>query len=260
MDEALDYAFPHSADDEDRRLALFQERLDPLTHRRIEPLGVGRGARCLEIGGGRGSITRWLAERVGPEGRVTATDLQLDFLRAVDAANVEVLRHDIRSDTFPPESFDLVHARAVLMHVPVDAGLLARMVSWLRPGGWLLLEEPDFGMWCGDADPLWASHPESWHRAFPNGSLARGRWLLREVPRCGLVDVGADGEVDVIRPGTPLAEFYRLSMRAIGPAAVEAGALTAAQASALVERPEEPGFLGCGFVHIGVWGRRPPET
>ena len=130
MDDALDYAFPHSAADEARRLDLFQQRLDPLTIRRMERIRVGRGARCLEIGGGRGSITRWLAERVGPTGRVTATDLQLSFLEEIDVPNLEVLRHDIRTDGFPERSFDLVHARAVLMHVPTDVELLRRMVSW----------------------------------------------------------------------------------------------------------------------------------
>jgi ubiquinone/menaquinone biosynthesis C-methylase UbiE len=257
MTETLDYAFPHDAADEARRLELFQQRLDPLTIRRIERLGIGRGAACLEIGGGRGSITRWLAERVGPEGRVTATDLQLDFLETIDAPNVDVRLHDVRSDTFPERSFDLVHARAVLMHVPADSRLLERIATWLRPGGWLLLEEPDFGMWQADSDPVWATHPEAWHRAYPNGSLSRGRWLLEHVPRLGLADVGAEAEVDVIEPGTPLAEFYRLSMEAIGPAAVEAGALTAEEAVALAERPARPDFLSFGFVHVGVWGRRP---
>ena len=55
----------------------------------------------------------------------------------------------------------------------------------------------------------------------------------------------------------PLAEFYSLSMTAIGPPAVEAGALTVEQATALVDRPTNPDFLACGFAHIGVWGRRP---
>ena len=52
VDEAPDYAFPHSAEEESRRLELFERRLDPLTIRRIERLGIGRGASCLEIGGG----------------------------------------------------------------------------------------------------------------------------------------------------------------------------------------------------------------
>jgi hypothetical protein len=60
------YAFPHWAADESRRLQLFEDRLDPLTTRRIEHLGIAAGAHCLEIGGGRGSIARWLSEKVGP--------------------------------------------------------------------------------------------------------------------------------------------------------------------------------------------------
>jgi len=63
--EAPDYAFPHSAEDESRRLELLEQRLDPLTKRRIQRLGVGEGARCLEIGGGEGrspgGCRLWLA-------------------------------------------------------------------------------------------------------------------------------------------------------------------------------------------------------
>jgi trans-aconitate methyltransferase len=251
MNEAPDYAFPHSAAEESRRLELFQQRLDPLTIRRIERLAIGRGAKCLEVGGGRGSITRWLSEAVGADGSVTATDLQLDFLSSIAAPNVEVLRHDVRSDTFPERSFDLVHARAVLMHIPDDPRIVRRMASWLRPGGWLLLEEPDFGMWLADADPVWATHPAAWHQTFPNGSLSRGRTLLGQIHQLGLVDVGADAELDIIQAGSPLAEFYRLSMAAIGPPAIEAGALTPEQATALVDRPTQLEFLACGFAHIG---------
>ena len=260
MGEGLDYAFPHSADDEATRLELLERRLDPLTTRRIERLGIGRGAMCLEIGGGRGSITRWLAQRVGTDGRVIATDLQVDFLRAIEASNVDVLRHDLRTDTFPEGSFDLVHTRAVLMHLPVDTGLLRKMTSWVAPDGWLLLEEPDFGMWLADADREWSIHPGVWNHTFPNGSLSAGRSLLPQIHRLGLVDVGADAEVDIVEPGTPLAEFYRLSLVAIEPAALAADALTPEQATALRNRPTRPDFLGCGFVHIGVWGRRPSAS
>jgi hypothetical protein len=107
-----------------------------------------------------------------------------------------------------------------------------------------------------DHDPLWAAHPAAWHQTFPDGSLSRGGGLLRQIHHLGLTDIGADPEVDIIRPGTPLAEFYQLSMAAIGPAAVQAGAQTRRQAAALTDRPAEDDFLACGFVHVGVWGRR----
>ena len=43
MSEAPDYAFPHAAADESRRLELFQQRLDPLTMRRVERLDSRAG-------------------------------------------------------------------------------------------------------------------------------------------------------------------------------------------------------------------------
>jgi SAM-dependent methyltransferase len=258
VSEAPDYAFPHSAEDESRRLELLEQRLDPLTQRRVQRLGVSKGARCLEIGGGRGSVTRWLSDLVGPTGRVIATDLQMGFLDEIDAPNVEVMRHDVRTDTFPASSFDLVHTRAVLMHISPGVDLLRRIAAWLAPGGWLMLEEPDFGMWIGDADPIWATSPETTQVAFPNLALSQGRSLLRQVHQLGLTHVGADAEIDVIQAGTDLAEFYRLSQAALAVPKVQVGALSVAQATALIDRPRDDDFLACGFVHIGVWGQRPP--
>ena len=261
VNEAPDYAFPHSAEDESRRLQLLEQRLDPLTKRRIQRLGVTKGASCPEIGGGRGSITRWLSEVVGPTGRVIATDLQLGFLAEIGAPNVEVLRHDIRTDTFPPSSFDLIHTRAVLMHISPSVDLLRRIVTWLTPGGWLVLEEPDFGMWIGDADPVWATSPRTTQAAFPSMALSQGRSLLRQVHQLGLTSIGADAEIDIIQAGTDLAEFYQLSQAALARSKAQAGALSRAEATALIDRPADEDFLACGFVHIGVWGQRPnPAT
>src|SRR5215831_15464952 len=107
------YAFPHGGADERRRLDLFAARLDPLTKRRIERLGLPPDVRCLEVGGGRGSIARWLCQDVAPRGQVTATDLDTGFLSELSLPNLTVLRHDVRADGFPEGSFDLVHVRAV---------------------------------------------------------------------------------------------------------------------------------------------------
>jgi SAM-dependent methyltransferase len=257
VSDAPDYAFPHSAENESRRLELLEQRLDPLTKRRIERLAVSNGAKCLEIGGGRGSITRWLSELVGPTGHVTATDLQMGFLREISASNVEVLRHDVRTDTFPAGSFDLIHTRAVLMHISPSLDLLQRMVTWLAPGGWLVLEEPDFGMWMADTDPVWVTSPHTTQVAFPNLAVAQGRSLLRQVHQLGLKDVGADAEIDIIQAGTDLAEFYQLSQAALAGPKVQVGALSPTEATALIDRPGDDDFLACGFVHIGVWGRKP---
>lgn len=135
--------------------------------------------------------------------------------------------------------------------------VLRRMASWLAPGGWLAVEEPDFGMWLADYEPVWAAHPRAWHEAFPNGSLGQGRALLRQIHQQGLQDVGADAELDVVEPGTPLAEFYGLSMAVMAEPLAEAGALSARESAELIARLDEPDFLACGFAFIGAWGRRP---
>jgi len=113
-------------------------------------------------------------------------------------------------------------------------------------------------MWIGDADPVWASAPPSTQVAFPNLSLSEGRSLLRQIHQLGLTDIGADAEIDIIQAGTDLAEFYQLSQAALTRPKVQARALSLEQATALVDRPGDDDFLACGFVHIGVWGRRPP--
>ncbi len=97
--------------------------------------------------------------------------------------------------------------------------------------------------------------PPDDHVAFPNMALSQGRSLLRQIHQLGLTDVGADAEVDIIQAGTDLAEFYQLSQAALARPKVQAGALSPAQATALIDRPGDDDFLACGFVHIGVWGR-----
>jgi ubiquinone/menaquinone biosynthesis C-methylase UbiE len=53
---------------------------DEGTIRHIEARGIRHGWHCLEIGGGGGSVSAWLAQRVGPEGRVLVTDIDTRFL------------------------------------------------------------------------------------------------------------------------------------------------------------------------------------
>jgi SAM-dependent methyltransferase len=55
----------------------------------------------------------------------------------------EVRRHDVAGEPPHPGTFDVVHARLVLVHVPDRARALATMVAALRPGGWLLVEDAD---------------------------------------------------------------------------------------------------------------------
>jgi ubiquinone/menaquinone biosynthesis C-methylase UbiE len=140
--------FAHNVarDFESERLLNLQAALDPLSTQRLERVGVGPGWRCLEVGAGRGSIARWLAEHVAPRGQVVATDMDLRLLEHLDGQRryIEVRKHDIVTDDLETNAFDVAHCRLVLMHVSDPERALERMVSSLRPGGWLVIEEPVF--------------------------------------------------------------------------------------------------------------------
>lgn len=73
------FAADAEADAELARLKLLEEVSDPQTIRCLEAVGVGAGWRCLEVGAGAGSVTRWLAARVGASGNVVAADLDPRF-------------------------------------------------------------------------------------------------------------------------------------------------------------------------------------
>jgi SAM-dependent methyltransferase len=149
-------------DAELQRLRALEEIFDRDTRRRLLATGLAEGWRCLEVGAGAGSIATWMGHAVGASGRVLAVDTNTRFLAETRTATVEVLEADIRSAAIDPESFDLAHARFVLIHVPDWRAALAAMLRCLKPGGWLVLEEPDFS-----ASRAVAGRPEL-RRAFEN--------------------------------------------------------------------------------------------
>ena len=96
---------------------------------------------------------KWMGEVVGSTGRVVAVDLSTKFLADQNGSNVEVRQDDIRTASLPPRSFDLVHARYVLIHMPDYEAALDRMLGCLKPGGWIVIEEPDFSASRGVTGP-----------------------------------------------------------------------------------------------------------
>jgi SAM-dependent methyltransferase len=161
------YAFDNVWDRARQRLTRLEIWLDPGTVRHLDALGVGPGWRRLEAGAGGGSIATWLSHRVGETGAVLATDIDPRFFSRLDLRNFGVAQHDITAGTPAPHEFDLMHERLVLMHLPNQGRALRHMVDALNPGGWLLVEEMDFGSFSanGGCDaPLHGHAPRFDHR------------------------------------------------------------------------------------------------
>ena len=251
---------------ERERLALLTQFADPITTRRLTDLGVGPGWRCLDVAAGTGSIARWLTGRVGSGGRVVATDLNPRFLGGHGLPNLEVRRHNILEDDLEAAHYDLVHCRALLMHLPDPVRALRRMASAVRPGGWLLVEEADGTASFGAADPGHAratgfdrSSRALWAALKTSGTmdLDFGRRLPALFEGVGVRDVAHEGVTLTARGGDPLARFLQMTDRLARDRMVAAGVLTEADFDELSRAYDDRSFWFVGFTLFGAWGRRP---
>lgn len=138
-----------------------------------------------------------------------ATDLDTRWLDGAADPLVETRRHDVAADEPPAGPFDLVHARLVLVHVTDRARALRNLVSALRPGGWLLLEDADPALQPlsapdehGPAERL-ANRLRTGFRtllAQRGADLGYGRTLPRALREAGLLDVQADAYFPITSP------------------------------------------------------------
>ena len=119
--------------------------MDPGTINALKAIGVSSGWDCLEVGAGGGSIAEWLCKNVGPEGKVTAVDLNTRFIDVLEYANLEARKLNAVTEDLPRREYDLVHARFLLAHLPERESVSVKLSQTLRPGWWILVEEPDFG-------------------------------------------------------------------------------------------------------------------
>lgn len=124
------------------RLQALEQVYDPRSRDRLLSTGIATGWQCLEIGAGAGSMMRWMSEKVGITGQVTAIDRDTRFIKDCQLDNVEIIEADILQ-TALNKLFDLIHVRHVLVHLENQA-LLTKILKLLKPGGWLVIEEPDF--------------------------------------------------------------------------------------------------------------------
>ncbi|MGW0707618.1 methyltransferase domain-containing protein [Streptomyces sp. NPDC002643] len=163
-----------------QRSEAFAALFDRTTFRHMEGFGLGSGWRCWEVGAGGASVVSWLAKKVGPTGKVIATDTDLSWaVPSVVRPPVEALIHRVDVDQPPGEGFDLVHARLSLVHVRDQERALWSMIKALRPGGRLLIEDADIAL-----QPL-----ACLEEGGPEHQLAN---RLRQAVRALLVEHGVD--------------------------------------------------------------------
>ncbi len=168
----------------------------------LERLGIGSGWKCADVGAGGGDVAVALAEIVGKTGRVYAVDSDprtRDVVAAAAAAHSQVIAiTQAGEDLLLPEAVDLAFCRFLLMHVYEPSAVLERMRRAVRPGGFLVAQEPITSAGRIDGMPL--SMPDARHPDV-------GALLPALVKRVGLVVDDAWAEAPAGAGPGPVADY-----------------------------------------------------
>jgi SAM-dependent methyltransferase len=157
----------------------------------LERISVGPSWKCADIGAGAGDVSVALAELIRG-GRVYAIDsdpLSRDEVAraaaAVGGAQVIAITQ-AGEDLALPELVDLGFCRFLLMHVDDPSVVLRKIVEAVRPGGFVVAQEPITSAGRIDGTPL--SMPDARHPDI--GALLPA--LVRSAG-CDLIDAWAEG-------------------------------------------------------------------
>lgn len=251
------------------RLSVLARVLAPTTEGlfdRFEPL---KGKVAIDAGCGGGDVSFEIAERVGPEGKVIAFDLDETKLAAAreEAArrglgHVEFVNASV-VEPWPASGASFVYVRFVLTHLTEPEALLARALDALQPGGTIVVEDIDFaGHFC---DP----HCDAFYRyteLYVGAAKLRGvdAFIGRRLPR--LLDGAGFAGVDssLVQPQGrrgEVKEVTSMTLSAISDALVASGLTTTqeiadlkAELKAFAARPDTTVSLPRIFQ---AWGRKP---
>jgi ubiquinone/menaquinone biosynthesis C-methylase UbiE len=217
MSHPDEYLLGHNANEEERLKRQPQE-LAPDSRRLLDQLNIRPGDRAIDIGCGPQGILDLLSERVGTNGKVVGLErsestvqLARQFIAKQNLRNVEVLQGDAKVTGLPRASFDLVHARLILVNVPEPQRVVEEMIALARPGGIVASHEADWGAFlCDPPSPAWDRLLEVFVAYSRNNGidLFMGRKTHQMFRAAGLTDIQVNPLIHVYPPGHKSAEHF----------------------------------------------------
>ena len=168
-----------SSQDESARLLRQADELAPDSAALLDRVGLRPGQSAIDLGCGPRGILDLLAGRTSPGGRVVGLDadrahtaMAAGFVSDHGLGDVQIVTADARQTGLPSGSFDLVHARTLLINVPEPAVVVAEMVRLAKPGGRVAVAEPDTEhALCYPPHPAFERMCEIFHAAFHASNL-----------------------------------------------------------------------------------------
>ena len=223
------------SDEDLRRLLSISEVTAETARRAFRRVGICEGWTAIDCGCGPIGGLAVLAGMVGPAGRVIGVDFSepaIQRARSVVAAlgleNVELAAgdiHDLDAATLGGP-FDLAFTRCFLMHQADPVRTLGHIAGLLRPGGWIVAQEPL-------PSPPPRSHPHLsalatyWdllHEVMDMAGAARGNveGLERAARAAGLEVAEANGHFTTLDPRLGF-EIHAATLAAARERAVQSG-------------------------------------
>lgn len=229
----------------------------------LDLLALRPGERVLDVGCGSGVVTRDVARRVMPGGRVVGLDTSAELLAiagelaraaALDGA-IDFRQGDAHALPFADGEFDAVLAVTVLAHIADAERAIREMVRVAARGARV-------GVFDFDGDSVLLPHPD---RALTRRILAAmsdhaatDSWLVRRLP--ALLRAAGVGDVRT-RAFMPLeqdpAGFYARLVERGAAIAVDTGAISAAEHArwiAELSAERAAGRTLGGRLHLFCWG------
>lgn len=116
----------------------------------MDAAGIKPGMIIGEVGAGRGRFTMHLARRVRTEGKILANDIDAEGLafltercQRAGIHNVEIVHGEVDDPHFPKGALDMVFMVWTYHFFDQPITMLKKLLPSLKPGGTIVLVEPD---------------------------------------------------------------------------------------------------------------------
>jgi ubiquinone/menaquinone biosynthesis C-methylase UbiE len=233
-------------------------------------IGVGEGSAVIDVGCGVLGVLHLLANRVGPTGHVVGLDREARMVQsgrqfaARLGFDVEFVQADATATGLPDRSFDLVHARTLLLNVQNPHDILAEMVRITKPAGIVAIQEPDASAWTCDPphpafDILRAAILGAYRRTGKDFNI--GRRIARMLRQAGCADVRVRATARVTQRGDYYHTFLLTIAGLVRDVIVQAGELTGDELDSYVHalrvHLETPGTITYQPLIMQAWGQAP---
>jgi SAM-dependent methyltransferase len=171
-----------------------------------------------------------------------------------------VSTHNVVTDDFPVASFDVVHIRALLCHLTEREDVLSRAVTWVRPGGWLVIEDVSLQPSLRTTNPLFRKIAQAGITLLEQSIGSDMLWadtLPTRLRERGLSQIGYHTLEGCIGDSSPADTFWAATTAQAEPALLKRGLLTQNDLDAMANLRADPEFTDTALTFISTWGQVP---